>query len=57
MGKKPGRPFKKSPSKKREHPPEALTKRKAASIRRARGRGKKLRVVAGTAAARALGIK
>ena len=29
MGKKPGRPFKKSPSKKREHPPEAVAKRKA----------------------------
>lgn len=52
-----GRPFKKSPAKKAKHAPEAVAKRKAATIRRKRGRGGKLRVVAGTAAARALGIK
>ncbi len=52
-----GRPRKTKPNKTVRHPPEVLAKRKAASIRRKRGRGQKLRVVAGTAAARALGIK
>ncbi len=51
-----GRPFKRQPTKKAQHASEAVAKRKARTIRR-RFRGKKLRVVAGTAAARALGIQ
>lgn len=51
-----GRKFKMTPIKKAAHALEAVAKRKAASIRRARGRGQKPRVVAGTAAARAFGI-
>lgn len=52
-----GRPFKKSPAKKAKHAPEVKAKRAVTGIRRAVARGKKPRVVAGTAAARALGIK
>ncbi len=52
-----GRPMKRQPNRKLALLPGVLAKRKAASIRRKRGRGEKPRVVAGTAAARALGIK
>jgi hypothetical protein len=51
-----GRKFKLKPTAKSRAKPEAVAKRKARTIRR-RFRGKKLRVVAGTDAARALGIK
>ncbi len=57
MAKKPGRPFKMTPNKKAKHPPEAKAKRAVAKVRRLRARGVKPRVVAGTAVARALGIK
>ncbi len=52
-----GRPFKMKPNAKSKHPPEAVAKRTATTIKRKRARGQKPRVVAGTAAARALGIK
>ncbi len=52
-----GRPRKMRPNKEKEPGHETLAKRKAKSIRRKRGRGEKPRVVAGTAVARALGIK
>ncbi len=51
-----GRPFKMKPNTEAERDPGAVAKRKAASIRRKRGRGEKPRVVAGTALGRALGI-
>ena len=51
-----GRIYKMKPDKKAEHSVDVRAKRKAASIRGKRGRGEKPRVVAGTAAARALGI-
>ncbi len=52
-----GRPRKTKPNKKPKATDEVIAKRKATSIRRKRGRGEKPRVVAGTAVARALGIK
>ncbi len=52
-----GRKLKTKPNKTAKHAPELLAKRAATSIKRKRARGQKLRVVAGTAAARALGIK
>ncbi len=51
-----GRPRKTKPNKTVKHPPEVLAKRTATTIKRKRARGQKPRVVAGTAAARALGI-
>ena len=52
-----GRKRKMTPNVKAEHPPEVLAKRAATTIKRKRARGQKPRVVAGTAVARALGIK
>ena len=52
-----GRKRKMKPEKVRKPAPEVKAKRVAASIRRVRRRGQKPRVVAGTAAARALGIQ
>ena len=51
-----GRKFKLNPAAKSKRDAGTVAKRKAKTIRR-RFRGKKLRVVAGTDAARALGIR
>jgi hypothetical protein len=52
-----GRPFKMKPAKKPKAKDEVIGKRAVTTIKRKRARGQKPRVVAGTAAARALGIK
>ena len=52
-----GRKFKLSPVKGRKPDPGKVAKRKATTFRRKVRRGQKPRVVAGTDAARALGIK
>lgn len=60
--KKRGRKFKMKPARAEKPKPGALPRREAATakrqaLRREAGRGAKQRVVAGTAAARALGIQ
>jgi hypothetical protein len=52
-----GRKFKLSPTAKRKPDPGKVAKRKATTIKRKVRHGQKPRVVAGTDAARALGIK
>ncbi len=52
-----GRKFKMQPNKKPKVTDGVLAKRAATTIKRKRARGQKPRVVAGTAVARALGIK
>ena len=52
-----GRKFKMQPTQKPKVADEVIAKRAATTIKRKRARGQKPRVVAGTAAARALGIK